>query len=102
MASRLNLHEELCEILESRSVYFQPPESVRMEYPAIRYELSKVDAEYADNMRYTQVVCYELTVIDKNPDTDIPSRILQHFQYCSFDRSYVSDNLNHYALKLFY
>ena len=38
MKTRYELHEFLCEILGSRNVYFQPPESVKMKYPAIVYE----------------------------------------------------------------
>ena len=36
---RLELHEILCTILGSRNVYFQPPESIKMNYPAIVYGL---------------------------------------------------------------
>ena len=32
MDRRLKLHEELCDILGSRNVYFQPPETVKMKY----------------------------------------------------------------------
>lgn len=43
MASRLNLQTFLEEILESRNVYFQPPESVKMKYPAIVYALDDIE-----------------------------------------------------------
>ena len=33
MKTRYELHEFLCEILGSRNVYFQPPESVKMKDP---------------------------------------------------------------------
>jgi len=32
---RIQLHEILCDVLGTRNVYFQPPESVDMNYPAI-------------------------------------------------------------------
>jgi hypothetical protein len=32
----------------------------------------------------------------------MPNRILNHFQLCSFDRTYVADNLNHFVLTLYY
>ena len=41
MASRLNLHNSLIEALGTKSVYFQPPESVKLVYPCIIYEESK-------------------------------------------------------------
>ena len=47
MASRLDLQTFLEEILESRNVYFQPPESVKMKYPAIVYALDDIENVYA-------------------------------------------------------
>ena len=35
--TREELHELLVSVLGSRNVYFQPPESIRMQYPAIVY-----------------------------------------------------------------
>lgn len=102
MASRLNLHEELCVLLGSRSVYFQPPSSVRMNYPCIKYSLSGIDTKPANDANYNSINRYELTVIDSNPDSDIHVRILNHFQMCRFDRPYVADNLNHFVLTLYY
>ena len=102
MASRLQLHEELCEILGSRYVYYNPPESVKMSHPCIRYSLSGVDQKNANNNSYMRKKRYEITVIDLNPDSDIFEKILDNFEMCSFDRSYRSDNLNHFTLTLYY
>ena len=43
MASRLDLQTFLEELLESKNVYFQPPESVKMKYPAIVYALDDIE-----------------------------------------------------------
>lgn len=102
MASRLNLHEELCGLLGSRSVYFQPPSSVRMNYPCIKYSLSGIDSKSANDAKYNSVNRYELIVIDSNPDSDIHVKILNHFPMCRFDHPYVADNLNHFVLTLYY
>ena len=53
MASRLNLQTFLEKILESRNVYFQPPESVKMKYPAIVYALDDIENVHADNGVYS-------------------------------------------------
>ena len=45
---RLELHEILCGILNTRNAYFQPPESVKMNYPAIVYALSNIKSLYAN------------------------------------------------------
>ena len=102
MGSRLDLHEELCELLGSRNVYFQPPESIKLTYPCIVYSMSGVFKLNANNRLYKSRNSYEVIVIDRNPDTDIYTRILEHFPMCRFDRMYVSDNLNHYALTLYH
>ena len=65
---RLELHEILCTILGSRNVYFQPPESIKMNYPAIVYGLDDIDNQYANDGVYLSHRRYSVTVIDKNPD----------------------------------
>lgn len=102
MGSRLNLHEELCEILGTRNVYFQSPETVRMQYDAIRYELAGKDLKSANNKIYLNTNMYDGVVITENPDTAIPDAILSHFEMCSFGRPYIADNLNHYPFTLYY
>jgi hypothetical protein len=101
MASRLELHEKLCEILGSRNVYFQPPSSDKMRYDAIRYSRKNIKNTHANNSVYNQRDCYELIVIYKDPDSDIPRKILK-LPLCSFDRHYTADNLNHDVFTLYY
>ena len=102
MVSRLKLHEELCELLGSRNVYFQPPESVKMQYPCIRYSISGMPKLNANNKVYLKTSnTYTITVIDRDPDNDISNRILTHFSMVRFDRAYIADNLNHYILNYF-
>ena len=84
---RLELHELLREILGSSNVYFQPPESVKMEYPAIRYARNRINNTSADNG-------YTRTVIDRDPDSEVVER-LSKVPCIMYDRSYVADNLNH-------
>lgn len=94
MGSRLELHEILCGILKTKSCYFQPPSSVRMQYPAIVYSRKDVEKRSADDMAYRKLPSYELVLIDKNPDSEFVDKLLD-LPYCSFDRHYESDNLNH-------
>lgn len=102
MASRLELHEELCEVLGSRNVYFNPPESVKMQYDAIRYELGGKDLKHANNKIYKSMNQYDGVIITRNPDTTIPDALLAHFEMCSLGRPYTADNLNHYPFTLYY
>ena len=102
MAKRADLHEELCTILGTRNVYFTPPESVRMSYDAIRYELGGKDIKRANNRLYLFTNRYDGVVITRDPDTTIPDAILSHFEMCSFGSPYTADNLNHYPFTLYY
>lgn len=101
MASRLNLQTELEKILGSRNVYFQPPASVKMSYDAIRYSRKNIQNSFANNSVYNQRDCYELIVIYKNPDSDLPRKI-SRLPMCSFDRHYTADNLNHDVFTIYY
>lgn len=102
MASRLELHDELCGLLGSDHVYFQPPSSVSLIYPCIIYHLSNIQDRRADNMAYTLMNAYEVMYIDKNPDNTMKTQMIEHFQKCRFNRFYTADNLNHYVFVLYY
>lgn len=102
MANRADLHEELCTILGTRNVYYTPPESVRMSYDAIRYELGGKDIKRANNRMYLFTNRYDGVVITRDPDTTIPDAILSQFEMCSFGTPYKADNLNHYPFTLYY
>ena len=102
MRNRLFLHEELCNLLGSRYVYFQPPESVKLTYPCIIYNKANVVTRYADDCHFLDFNRYDLTIISKDPEFDLSERIMKHFKYCSINRRFVNDNLYHDVLELYY
>lgn len=99
MPSRLDLHAKFEAILGSENVYFQPPASVRMKYPAIVYKLNLIDAQHANDGIYLQHPGYEVTLIDRNPDSEFVGQIMR-IPYCKFDRYYPADNLNHWVFTI--
>ena len=101
MADRLDLQSLLEELLGSRNVYYQPPESIKMQYDAIRYSKKNIRSTYANNIKYSMKDCYELIVIAKKPDNPVIKRLLA-LPYCSYDRHYVADNLNHDVCTIYY
>lgn len=101
MAQRLELQTLLETLLGSRNVYFQPPASISMQYPAIRYALNDIENLHADNRVYSQRKSYSVTLIDWNPDNVYVDK-LSALPMCSFDRHYVADNLNHYVFTLYF
>lgn len=101
MGSRLDLQEKLEQLLGVKHVYYQPPASLNIEYPAIVYSKSKIDTDKANNSIYSKRIRYDITVIDKRPDNPVIDKLLE-LPYCSYDRPYKSDNLNHDVLTLYY
>jgi hypothetical protein len=99
MGQRLELQALLETIVDH--VYFQPPNSLTMEYPCIRYRLSDEKAAHADNVPYNHTKRYQLTIIDRNPDTLIPS-VVRNLPRISFSRFYAAENLNHYVYDLYF
>lgn len=106
MNSRAELHETLCGVLgitESdgdRHAYFQPPASLKIKFPAIVYKLKSIPTNVASNKIYRKNRGYEVVLIDKNPDSGYVDKILE-IPYCSFDRFYTADNLNHFVFTIY-
>ena len=98
---RLELQTLLEELLGNRHVYYQPPENLKMEYPCIRYKKNDISGEHGDNIKYIKHVSYEIIVIDKKPDNDVIGKILE-LPLTSYERHYVSDNLNHDVIIIFF
>lgn len=101
MGSRLELQELLERVLGSKSAYFQPPENVKMTYPAIVYSLDDIWHDHADNRPYISKKAYQIILIDRNPESEFVSKI-SSLPLCSFNRFYVADNLNHWAFTMYY
>lgn len=101
MANRLDLQFLLEALLGSRNVYFQPPESVKINYPAIVYGLDDIQNVHADDGVYLSQRRYWIVLIDKNPDSEFVDRIV-HLPTCRFDRQYPSENLNNWRFLLYY
>lgn len=101
MATQESLQTKLEEILGSRNVYYQPPESLKIKYPAIIYNREKIDIKRANNKIHIKNNRYALIHIDKKPDSPVIDRLLE-LPYCSHDRHYKSENMNHDALTLYW
>lgn len=89
------------ELLGSRNVYYQPPESVKLNYPCIVYERSGIRTESANNKAYLKHNRYTVTYIDEDPDSEIPDKLLE-LGYCKLDTHFEADNLNHDVFTLYF
>lgn len=100
MASRHDLQILFENLMENKNVYFQPPESVKMKYPAIVYELDNIISTYANNGVYSSHKKYSVTLIDFNPDSLFVDKLTK-LPKCRFVTHYKSDNLNHWVFSLY-
>lgn len=98
---RLELHNALVNILGTDNVYYQPPETVKMNYPCIVYEHSRESTWHADDRPYKVDSIYMVTSIDKNPESETPDKI-GLLRGAAFDRHFVSDNLHHYVYRIWF
>ncbi len=96
---RLELQEILLELCDN--VYFQPPNGTKMTYPAIVYKRDFAKTEFANNGPYRNTKRYQVVVIDRNPDSEIPDKVAE-LPLCTFNRFYTADNLNHDVYNLFF
>lgn len=101
MATRLELQTRLEEILGSRNVYYQPPESKKISYDAIVYSLKEIRPTYANNAKYINKKRYDVIFIARLPGSEIIDKILE-LPYCSLGTPYTADNLHHYPFTLYF
>lgn len=101
MSRRLELHDIFVRLLGLQNVYFQPPATVKMSYPCIVYRRSRPEVRHADDGIYSSREGYTVTVIDPNPDSEIPEKVML-LPLCRFDRHFTADNLNHDVFTIYY
>ena len=96
---RLSLHDLLLSYADN--VYFQAPENIKMKYPAILYRPDEEVRKHANNGAYGLVDGWEITIIDKDPDSPI-RQALRTLPLCSFERMFRTEGLNHFIYSLYY
>lgn len=101
MGQRLALQTLLEELISPGNVYFQPPSNIQLTYPCIIYARNYANTQFGDNIPYKIVKRYQITIIDRDPDSVLPDKI-SALPMCLFDRYFVTDNLNHYTYNLYY
>ena len=99
--TRLEIQSIFENMLGSRNVYYQPPASIKINYPAIIYSLESMTNDHASNGVYLTKKAYKVIYIDSNPDNEMVS-VLNNVIHSTFNSHYVSDNLNHYAYTIYF
>ena len=101
MDRRLELSEVLNAIPGVKKAYFQPPSGEKLVYPCIVYSLKRVDMKSANDRPYKNRDGYDITIIDRNPDSQI-RRVIESMPLVNFDRTFKNDGLNHWSYTLYY
>lgn len=96
--TQLELSQTLHKICEH--CYLSAPSS-GMIYPCIKYSFEGQRVMYADNKKFIVMNHYTLILIDENPNSEYLDLILD-LDYCSLDRTYTADNLNHFVFTLYW
>jgi hypothetical protein len=99
MGTRVQLHNKLQDITDN--VYYQPPESHKMEYPCIRYQRIRIDTEHASNNPYIINKGYQIIAISTNPDDEIVDAVAK-ITTAVFERRYTYKNLYHDIFNIIY
>lgn len=102
MDRRLKFRDELEEVMGSCKLYFQPPNGTKLTYPCAIYKLQNIDIRNADDRVYKYMKSYQVTIIDSDPDSEYPDKMLEQFKHIRFDRFFTADNLNHYVFNIYY
>lgn len=87
--------------LEEPDVHFQPSTGTEMAYPAVVYVLDREATQFADNLPYRSASGYTVTVIHPDPDNAIKDKVAA-LPYCTFNRRYAEDGLNHDVYILYF
>jgi hypothetical protein len=99
MAPRLDL-QDLLETFTDH-VYFQPPVNVSLIYPCIVYKRDFAETLFADGKPYRYTTRYMITVIDQDPDSEIPTKVAE-MPMCSYNRFFTADDLNHDVFNVYF
>lgn len=96
MENRLELHNLLVNILGTNNVYYQPPESFKMNYPCFRYSVENIPAQYANDNPYKTNERYLVIYMTRDADSNLPKNLSKTKGF-SYDRYYAADNIHHHV-----
>jgi len=83
-------------------VYYQPPKDQQIIYPCIVYKLDDMPALHANNYPYAVGHRYQVTVMDKNPESPLRERVAQLPTARMKTSPYSSDGLHHFVFSIYY
>ena len=98
---RVKLHRIMQDLIGNNNVYFQPPESVKLKYPCIIYNLAKVSVVHADDKVYLMNPKYVIRYITLDADDNTRLALVRGLGV-PIIQTYAKDGLYHYIYELYY
>lgn len=99
---RHELHNILKEVMDGNMVVFEPPESVKLVYPCLIYHRDHIDIRNASDRPYKTKRSYRVTIIDRDPDSIFPDRLIENFDMIKYNQHYEYDNLSHDVFTIYF
>ena len=99
--TRIELDKILRSTLGSSNVYFDPPESFKLQYPCIVYRFSGNRDTHAEEARYQRMKRYTIIYITRNADDPMVDTI-DDLRYCTLSQPYTTGGLFHYAFNIYF
>lgn len=99
--SRSSLQTKLSSIAGVVKAYYQPDKSLSLKYPCIVYRRTGRFVNRADNGVYTKYYEYQVTVIDRAPDSPI-AEVIEDYKFCEMGRQITQNSLYHSNFTLYY
>lgn len=72
-----------------------------MQYPCIVYHHDAARTEFADDAPYRYTWRYKVTIIDRNPDSDIPMKVAM-LRMSLFSTFFAMNGYNHHVYSLYF
>jgi len=89
---RIKFHNKLLSILPGVKIYYNPPDNIKIQYPAIIYKDSSIKSVRADNIKYITSPGYKVTYISSNPIDPNISILLKNLNMLEYSNSYYLNN----------
>lgn len=84
------------------TVYGRAPRNVQLKYPCVIIKEDNSKLKHADDKRYFNMKKYSLTVVTDDESDETYDFLEKELKYCRYENNFISNNLYHYKLTLYY